>query len=171
MEKELLILGIVRREAIHGYRLWELLEAVPTGVRLKRSNAYRILDVLLKRGLVEAVVEQHGNRPERRVYSITSVGERAFQEMLRESLGKDAGSDLPNTVALNYLEFLSTEEAIELLKNRRETIEARVSDFSELSEAALNRHPGVGMAVSYDRFEFDFLTRLIDRLSKDASGS
>lgn len=168
MEKELLILGIVRREPMHGYRLWELLAEVPTGVRLTRSNAYRILDSLEKRGLVSMTVEREGNRPERRVYEISAKGEREFQRMIRESLGQDAGSDLPNTIALNYLDLLPASEAIALLKRRLEVIQSRVDEFSGLSDAALDRHPGVGMAVAHDRFEHQFLSRLIDRLQSEA---
>jgi DNA-binding PadR family transcriptional regulator len=168
MEKELLILGIVRRGPIHGYRLWELLAEVPTGVRLKRSNAYRILDSLEKNGLISKKLEQDGNRPVRQVYQISKQGEREFQRMVRESLERDAGSDLPNTVALNYIDLIPADEAVDLLKRRLETIAARVNEFRDLSEAALDRHPGVGLAVAHDRFEHRFLSRLVDRLQSES---
>jgi DNA-binding PadR family transcriptional regulator len=169
MEKELLILGIVRQQALHGYRLWELLSAVPMGVRLKRSNAYRILDSLQKRGLIGETVEREGNRPERRVYEITSIGEKAFQEMLRESLGNDARVDLPNAVALNYLDVLGQDEVIRLLRVRLASVEARVAENADLSDGSLQRLPGVAFAVAYDRFERDFLTGLIERFSSTQS--
>lgn len=167
MEKELLILGIIRQQTLHGYRLWELLSAVPMGVRLKRSNAYRILDSLQQRGLISQTLEREGNRPERRVYQITSSGEDAFQQMLRESLSSDTLGDLPNTVGLNYLDVLDRDEAIELLQSRLASVEARVIENADLSEAALQRLAGVAFAVAYDRFERDFLLGLIDRLSSE----
>jgi len=171
MEKELLILGIVRTGELHGYRLWELVEAVPTGIRLRRSNAYRILESLERRGLVARRSEREGNRPRRNVYSITPPGELEFQRMLRDSLSADRVVDLPNAVALNYLDTLDAAEAVELLGRRLASVQARVDDRSELSEAALQRHPGVAFAVAYDRFELDFLSRLIDRLaSAEAAG-
>ena len=166
MEKELLILGVIRQQPLHGYRLWELLSAVPMGVRLRRSNAYRILDSLQERGHVSQTVEQEGNRPERRVYEITKSGEEAFQRLLRKSLRNDGRADLPNAVALNYLDVLDRDEALALLRERFESVESRVSENADLSDTALERLAGVGFAVAYDRFEYDFLSGLIDRLSK-----
>lgn len=168
MEKELLILGIIRGQRIHGYRLWELLSAVPMGVRLRRSNAYRILDNLEKKGLVNQTIEREGNRPQRRVYEISEEGERAFQRMLRDSLGDDAACDLPNAVALNYLDGLAPDEAVELLKRRLRSIETRIEANDELSAASLRRHPGVAFAVEYDSLEHRFVSGLIDRLSEAA---
>lgn len=165
MEKELLILGVIRQQQLHGYRLWELLSAVPMGVRLKRSNAYRILDSLQIRGLISHTVEQEGNRPERRVYQITPSGEEAFQRLLRESLRDDARVDLPNAVALNYLDVFDRDEALALLRERLESVQARVSENADLSDTELDRLAGVGFAVAYDRFEYDFLSGLVDRLS------
>ena len=168
MEKELFILGIIRRQKVHGYRLWELLEAVPTGIRLKRSNAYRILDSLAKRGWISRDTEREGNRPERYVYGITGEGEAAFTNMIRSSLEDNAEADLPNAVALHYLDTLPPNDVVELLERRRASVQARISGHGDLSEEALRRHPGVAFAVGYDRFELDFLSRLIASLNAAA---
>jgi DNA-binding PadR family transcriptional regulator len=164
MEKELLILGIIRTQKLHGYQLWELLKAVPMGVRLKRSNAYRILDSLKSRGFVNETREREGRRPERRVYEITEKGEEQFQEMLRQSLRSDSTPDLPGAVALNYLDSVPDAEALELIRERMASVSARVEENAQLSDAALNRHPGVGYAVAFDRFELSFLENLARRI-------
>lgn len=169
MEKELMILGIVRMQRLHGYRLWELLKEIPMGVRLRRSNAYRILDSLAERGYVRTTVEREGNRPERRVFEITPAGEAEFDRILRASLSDDAVVDLPNSVGLNYLDALPAGEAAKLLERRLASVRERVEENDGLSQAALDRHPGVAFAVAYDRFEADFLAGLIAKLKRRKS--
>ena len=72
---------------MHGYQLNEMLQHNPgTPISLKKSNAYKLLNDMEKDGWVTHTQEQEGNRPQRRVYSVTEDGEAAFYRLLRENL-------------------------------------------------------------------------------------
>ena len=52
-ERELLLLGLLKREEMHGYQLNQFLEhQLGSVVPMKRSTAYFLLNKLSKRGLV-----------------------------------------------------------------------------------------------------------------------
>ena len=88
IDRELLLLGLLRQSGMHGYRIVEFIErdlAVCTD--LKKSNAYFLLDKMAQGGLVTWAEEREGNRPPRRTYQITPAGETQFQKLLRAESG------------------------------------------------------------------------------------
>ncbi|NKQ37836.1 MAG: PadR family transcriptional regulator [Chloroflexi bacterium] len=123
MERELLLLGLLRRQKMHGYELHEFIEQyMQTCVDLKKSTAYYLLDKLAQKGYVSQSVEQSGNRPPRHVYHITPVGEARFQELLRENLASHVPVKFGDLVGLAFLDDIPAEEAIPLLQKRQEAL-------------------------------------------------
>src|SRR5262249_30084939 len=105
--RELLVLGLLRRAGVHGYRLTDFLEKqLAFLVDPKKPTAYALLERLRRRGDVALALERPGNRPERRVYSVTPAGEARFQAMLRASLGAHAPARHPDEVGLYFLDAL-----------------------------------------------------------------
>jgi DNA-binding PadR family transcriptional regulator len=85
MDRELLILGIIRAGDIHTYELNKFLDSHSEGIiRLKKSTVYSLLERMEKQGLISHYEAQAGNRPRRRVYSLTPAGDAEFQRLLRE---------------------------------------------------------------------------------------
>ena len=85
MDARLLLLGLLRSQAMHGYQLSELIEShLGTGVHLTRPTAYRLLNKMTADGWITYREEQEGNYPARRVYSMSPAGETAFQRLLRK---------------------------------------------------------------------------------------
>ncbi len=130
---ELLLLGLLGRQQMHGYELHEMLERQLSFLSdLKRPTAYRLLETLHAQGLVEREVERHGRRPERRVYRLTAKGRARFEELLRAELAAPAYPVDPGNVALLFADQLPAEERAALLDRRRASLEARRDQLASL---------------------------------------
>ncbi|MCE7984422.1 MAG: PadR family transcriptional regulator [Caldilinea sp. CFX5] len=124
MERELLLLGLLRQEEMHGYRLAEFIERdLTTCTDLKKSTAYFLLDKMAKQGWITQSQAQEGNRPPRRVYRITAAGEAQFQRLLRENLASHLPTYFASDVGLAFLDTLAPAEAVALLHQRRSALE------------------------------------------------
>jgi DNA-binding PadR family transcriptional regulator len=119
-ERALLLLGILRAQSQHGYQINEFIERNLSRVTdMKKPTAYAILDRLSRDGYVRMRTEQEGNRPPRKVYSITTKGEQAFEDLLRETLARSDRFSAPGDIGLMFLAHLSRAEAITLLEQRQ----------------------------------------------------
>ncbi len=138
MERELLLLGLLRRQDMHGYELYDFIESyMQACTDIKKSTAYYLLDKLAKNGFVDETKEQSGNRPVRTVYKITPNGEQHFQALLRENLKSHTPTQFTDIVGLAFLDAIPNEEAIPLLKQRQQYL---VDELTKAEAAPL--HPG-----------------------------
>lgn len=167
MEKKLLLLGALRHHEMHGYQLNEMLgpdSALP--ITLTKSNAYKLLKDMEEDAWVVSHEEREGNRPPRRVYSITSVGEQAFVEMLRISLAGYSSPELPSAAPLNYLENLPREEVVTLLLERQQQIEVHFQAIDALSQDVRQTHPGIAYMHRHYVAELQWTDELIKQLKQ-----
>jgi DNA-binding PadR family transcriptional regulator len=133
MDRQLLLLGLLRTQEMHGYQINEFIdEQMAFCVELKRSTAYYVLDKLCRDGLVAEEVEREGNRPERRVYRITPAGEQRFQTLLRENLATYLPAIYPIDIGVIFLNQLADGEAAALLAARRQAILAHRAELNAL---------------------------------------
>jgi DNA-binding PadR family transcriptional regulator len=167
MERELLLLGLLRSQDMHGYQLHEAIDShLGMGVQLTKPTAYRLLSNMAEDGWVTFREEQEGNRPPRRVYGITPQGEVAFQRLLRENLANYQLSDFTCHIGLAFLDELAAEEALPLLHSRRAGMEELLE-----STRAHGEHPG-SLQLMLERqvhlltAEFEWLDTVIARLRK-----
>lgn len=127
MERELLLLGLLRRGEQHGYQLHEYInQYMATCVDLKKPTAYYLLDRMASQGWVtrsEAQDSQPG-RPPRQIYTITEAGEAAFQQLLRENLATHYSVQFVGNIGLAFLDELSPDEARAHLLQRRAALHA-----------------------------------------------
>jgi DNA-binding PadR family transcriptional regulator len=138
VERELLLLGLLRTQDMHGYQLHEAIDShLGMGVQLTKPTAYRLLSNMADDGWVIFREEQEGNRPPRRVYAITPQGEAAFQRLLRENLVNYQPSDFTCQIGLAFLDEVPAEETLPILRRRR----AGMEEFAE-STRAHGEHPG-----------------------------
>ena len=167
MERELLLLGLLRSQDMHGYQLHEAIDShLGMGVQLTKPTAYRLLSNMADDGWVTFREEQEGNRPPRRVYAITPQGEGAFQQLLRENLANYQPSDFTCHIGLAFLDELSAEEALPLLHSRRAGMEELLE-----SAQAHGEHPGslqlmLEHQVHQLAAELDWLDTVIARIRK-----
>ena len=133
MDKQLLLLGLLRHQDMHGYQLNELIEkTLATCVDIKKPTAYYALNKMLEDGWVMFVEEQEGNRPPRRVYSITPEGEVAFQLLVRENLGAYHPTQFGGDFGLAFLDAVPMEEARKLLGQRRVGLEVHLAEMENV---------------------------------------
>ncbi len=165
MEKKLLLLGMLFSHDMHGYQLNEMLQHNPgMPITLKKSNAYKLLGDMEKDGWVTHKEEQEGNRPPRRVYSVTEAGEAAFYSLLRENLSACPSPEFPAIVGLDFIHALPTEEVITLLEQRHKTIEAKFQQLDAVSPEIRETHLSVEYLHHYYATELQWLTSIINRL-------
>jgi len=163
--RELLFLGLLRHQEMHGYQLNEFIQrdlAVCTDI--KKPTAYYLLNKMSEKGWITQSREQVGNRPPRRVYQITAEGEAAFQSMLRESLEQYTPTFFEDDIPLAYLDELEAEEAQNLLYKRREILAAELESMRETAT-----HPGTVQWMLEHRLrhletELNWLDEIISRL-------
>jgi DNA-binding PadR family transcriptional regulator len=136
VERELLLLGILRAQRMHGYQLNDFLERRYDFVTdLKPSTAYYLLDRLAVDGYVQMHYEQVGNRPQRRVYEITPSGEAHFFELLRLNLSGRTPPVYADEVGLAFIDELSLTETLAALHEKRQLLQAEMERLSAFENA------------------------------------
>ena len=164
MERELLLLGLLRSHEMHGYQLNRLIDQhLGSSVHLKKPTTYRTLNKMTDNGWVSYRQEQEGNRPPRRVYAITAEGETAFQQLLRESLADYRAVDFLANVGLLFLDAIPADEALPPLQSRR----AAVEDLLQTIHTHAEHHGGFELMLDHQMrhlsTELEWLDDIIGR--------
>jgi DNA-binding PadR family transcriptional regulator len=166
-EHELLLLGLLVNQSQHGYQLNEFIERdLAHLTNMKKGNAYATLGRLEKEGFVKVVITQEGNRPQRKVYSITPGGEKKFVELLRNNLSNSERMVFAGDVGLMFLDHLGREEVIECLTGRLTQVKAKLAEHAG---APMHGHGiGVDLALQHvlhmQRAEVSWLEEVLEKL-------
>jgi DNA-binding PadR family transcriptional regulator len=148
-EQALLLLGILRTQSQHGYQINEFIERNLSRItNMKKATAYAILERLAKAGYVSVYNEQEGNRPVRKVYSITPTGEVKYLELLRANLASAEPMTFAGDVGLMLLDDLPLPEVETLLKQRLEQLESQLEVFKQVPT-----HTGLGVNLALEHQE------------------
>lgn len=167
MDRLLLLLGILRNQEMHGYQINEFIDRqMAFCVDLKRSTAYYLLDKLCRDGYVSEEAERAGNRPERRVYRITSAGEAYFQRLLRHNLAAYTPPIYAEDIGVIFQGHLAPEETARLLLVRRDAVLAHRSRLQALQATLPADHQAViEHHLVHLEAELSWLDRLIAQTS------
>lgn len=167
MERKLLLLGLLRRQKMHGYQLHEFIDRyLSTCVDLKKSTAYYLLDKMAAEGLISESEAQVGNRPPRRVYSLTEVGERHFQALLRQNLAGYWPAYFAGDLGLAFLDHMEADEAMALLQERRRLL---VQALARAESAP--QHPGsMQYVVAHQKAHLLAELRWLDEVLAELAG-
>lgn len=166
MDKQLLLLGLLRQHEMHGYELIGFIEGpMNTCTDLKKPTAYFLLDKMAGEGWVVAHTEREGNRPARRVFRITPAGEAEFQRLLRENLAAFDQPAFTNDIGVAFMDALEPGVALQLLRVRRELLRSRLAE-AERAPA----HPGatqllVDHQLHFLKSELTWLDQVIERVA------
>jgi DNA-binding PadR family transcriptional regulator len=129
----LLLLGLLKNQAQHGYQLNDFIEKNLARVtNLKKATAYALLERLRKAGLVAVRLEQEGNRPPRKVYAITPSGEIEFRELLRTELCNAEPISSPEGTALMFMTELEPLERTQCLATRLEKLNNHIANLEKI---------------------------------------
>jgi DNA-binding PadR family transcriptional regulator len=165
MEKKLLLLGYLLSHSMHGYQLNQVLQhSAGLPITLTKSNAYKLLSDMESDGWVTHQEEREGNRPSRRVYTVTEEGEAAFYRLLRENLSTCPTPEFPAAVGFDFVYTLPLEERVALLEQRLQAVEARFQQLDAVSDEVLSSHLTIEYLHHYYGAELEWLAKIINRL-------
>jgi len=168
MERKLLLLGLLRSSSMYGYQINEFIDShLGSSVQLTKPTAYRFLNQMTDEGWITFTEEKASKRPTRRVYSITSEGERAFQEMLRESLSSFRPAASHNTISIAFMDAIPADDAAALLNDRRDIV-SKVRDGLVLDDS---HHGGMEYLISHQIRHLDTELTWLDDVIKDIQKS
>lgn len=132
MIKQLLLLGLLSENNMHGYRLNEYVnQAMAIYTDIKKSTIYYVLDKLEKEGYIDHEIEREGRRPERCVYKITAKGKEYFLELLRQHLREYTRTYYADDIGISFMHRLPSDEVRRLLTEKRDNIRSALKDFRE----------------------------------------
>lgn len=156
-DKQLLLLGILRIQQMHGYQLRQFLDEHAGSLpALKTPTAYYTLDKMADHGLVTVRRERAGNRPMRHVYCISPDGERHFHKLLIENLSSYDAEGSADDIGVAFLDAVSEDLRRRLLEEKREKIKRRLAEVTDSLSLLENRaHHHLGLARSCYRLESD----------------
>jgi DNA-binding PadR family transcriptional regulator len=154
--KALLLLGLLLQSPMTGYDVNRIVRAHGhLYADLKKGNIYHLLDGLARQGHLHVSVQPgaRGPRRERLVYELTGAGREAFHQLLREVLTSFEPAFVGLASAVVFLPELEREEALALLRQRRELVGERrrlVAGELSVSEGALLRLAGDHLLATID---------------------
>lgn len=160
-DRELLLLGILRQQEMHGYQLNEFIDSnLAACTDLKKSTAYYLLDKMGSAGWVAFELAQEGNRPPRRVYRLTPAGEAAFQSLLRANLSSYTPMRFAGDISLAFIDALPLQERLELLRRRRDLLQAELDAVA----GAPTHTGGIQLILDHQRHHLTAETRWLDEV-------
>lgn len=166
MDRELVILGLLASEDMHGYQLNAYLDRqMAFCIDLKRPTVYYALEKLCRAGYVAEERERAGNRPERRTYRITSAGRDYFIELLRRNLAAYHAPHYSDDIGVIFQHHLSAAEVAAHMQTKRAAVVERREAFHLLrARMPDDRHRAV---IDHHLLHLDAELRWIDTLAID----
>jgi DNA-binding PadR family transcriptional regulator len=117
-------------------------------------------------GFVTVHTEQAGNRPPRKVYSITPEGIEQFQSLLRQNLEHPDSPIYKGDVGLMFLDHLPKDEVAHHLQQRLQRLQEQMNLFQK----GLSHSHAAGIQLSLEhrllhmQLEVDWLERIAAQL-------
>jgi DNA-binding PadR family transcriptional regulator len=165
IERDLVLLGVLRQGAMHGYRIAEIVEKeLGEAVDLKRSTTYYLLERLAKDGYLHRDRVPAGKRPTRYVYELTERGEQRFFELLRQNLQGSGDVRFGGDAGLAFLDALDPSEASALLTRRRAALEDALTAVASEQRANDGSDLLLAHQASFLSEEIDWVEHVIGRL-------
>lgn len=169
-DRALLLLGVLMTQSRHGYQINEFIERqLCDVVRMKKPTAYALLDRLAGNGYISVHVEQEGNRPQRKVYTITDAGRSLFSELLKANLSSLDTPVFADDIGLMFLNHLPREQVIDLLRKRLALLESVLENIVEVPphDGLLTLHIALDHVTSLRRADRDWMIATITRLEEE----
>lgn len=169
-ERALLLLGILKTQRLHGYQINEFIDKNLSRITdMKKATAYAILDKLHNGNYISVEMEQQGNRPPRKVYSITEAGEELFQKLLKENLAQQEQITFKGDIGLMFYDHLPKADVLRLMQARLKDLETQLTTLQAVPPHGFAR--GVEFSIehhlAYKQAEKNWLISVIDRIQNE----
>ncbi len=169
----LLILGVLQfKSPAHGYEIRRELELwrAEQWAHIAYGSIYFALNKMAEEGLVETVgTDQVGNRPARRLYTITDTGKQEFQRLLRDYWWDRKPFIDPFQVALTFMNKMPREELLRALRFRRDHLRAYLNAFApSVLSPDMPRHiaENFRLAMAHEDVELRWTEETIEKVER-----
>jgi len=166
-QRSLILLGLLMSQSQHGYQINEFIERNLSAITdMKKPTAYATLDKLSQKGYIDIQLEQEGNRPTRKVYSINENGKQYFYQLLLKNLSSPESMNYQGDIGLMFMDFLPIEESLPALQERL----SKNKDLLEIIKQTPSHgeESGVNLAIEHKiamlEAEVSFLEKSIKKL-------
>lgn len=167
MDRRLLLLGLLHQQEMHGYQLFEFIERdLSYCSDIKKPTAYYLLNKMAQDGWMIEEQTQEGNRPPRKVYRLTPLGEENYLRLLRENLAQHTSPRFHDDIGLAFLDSLTPEEARSLLERRRQAVAEALNAVQDVPVHRGSQQLVIEHQLRYLRAELDWLDEVLFRLSE-----
>lgn len=132
------LLGIINITPINPYEILGVFEfnRMKTPLKYADSTIYYAVRMLHKRGFVECEIQQNGNMPSKRVYSITKKGQTELKKSLQTYLSGYSDNWSAFSISLHFMSLFEKSELIGFLEKRKHEVEEEVrrrnQDYQEI---------------------------------------
>lgn len=169
---EIVVLGLLAEEPLHGYQLLERFRArsMELWVEIGRASVYQALERLERRGLLAGRTQDGVAGPDRRVYRVTAGGRARLDEGLMAGAAEMGPYETGAGTALGFLGVLPPGGAAAALETRGRAVrahldavraeQARIAGGTKVAEALLARQVALAEA------ELAWLKRYRARLTR-----
>ena len=139
--KEAALLGLLSEKPKHAYEIKLDIEnrSMDYWTEISQSSIYKLLNKLENNKLVESIVKLSEKNVSQKIYSITKQGSKHFKDKIIELASVWHPTICPIDVALKNLNLLDKKDAIDCLKNYKNSLKETINGYYEL-EKYLNKH-------------------------------
>lgn len=168
-ERALLLLGVLMIQRQHGYQINDFIERCGV-TAMKKPTAYALLDRLATAGYIAVVPEQAGNRPPRKVYTITDAGRALFRQLLERNVATADAPLAAGDIGLMFLDHLPPAEALACLRQRLAQLDAQLALRAHPALPPDHGHLSVALVIEHQtarlRADREWLAATIGRLER-----
>lgn len=153
---DLIVLGMLKREAMSAYDLQKLVEYrnISKWVKISTPSIYKKVIQLEQKGYIKSRIEKEGRMPEKAVYSLTKSGEKEFEKLMLETSNKPINIFLDLNAVIVNLECMSKSEqtkCLDNIENNMKTLKAYLEENLSLKENNKDV-PEIGFAVLQQQY-------------------
>lgn len=132
-KNELICLGLIYSKPNYVYVLNHAVKTfkMDEWVNLSRSSMYNTLGKLVKDRYVDLTIEKNGSMPDRKIYSITDDGKKKLKEEVIKIIKDVSPSENLFYLVIGFFFELDSQEAIELLIERKNKFLERIKNFEK----------------------------------------
>jgi DNA-binding PadR family transcriptional regulator len=172
-KNELVVLGLLNEEPMHGYQLYHEIDKrnMEAWAQVNLASVYNTLDRLRRAKMVEAKKEKPGRMPEREVFHITSQGKRKLASLVEEAITDDRMPENNFLLGIAFLLGLTKKKALECLEIKRKRMRKVAEHLEGLVEESQGKLPLnwrflLGYGIDHVRMDVKKIEVLKRRISK-----
>lgn len=167
---EYILLALIAEKPAHGYDLYRTLKAIGSIHaiwNLKQSLMYALLDKLEEGGMIEGRMVADETRPSRRIYSLTEIGDRAYQEWLTSPVkhGRDMRQDF--LARYHFARSKGAPQALSLIEKQKLECQSWLENLQKSAEGLANPENDERVVISFRIFQVKAMLDWLDSCRQD----